>query len=1161
MNESTMTESTMTESILNILRAHEVDLRDKIAFTLLNENGQPQQSISYQQLAARSWAIAAELLSRRLTGERALLLYPTGFEFLAAFFGCLAAGVIAVPAPPPESTRQKRAGTRLKSIIEDCDARVILTSAATLEPMESLLTDIKMSIDCLDTESIPTERLSRSDLPGIAGNALAYLQYTSGSTSTPKGIEITHTNLVHHLRSLQRTCNYTAESVTVTWMPNYHDWGLIEGLIEPFVNGTPCYLMSPFSFVRRPRNWLAAMSQFQGTHSQGPCFAYEHCVRRIAEDQLADLDLSRWRAAGIAAEPINFQVMQQFYEKFNPCGFRWHTFSPAFGLGEATLMVSFCDVHQPPTAMQVDAAALEQNVARTSADSSQARTVVSCGTVYADTDVQIVDPIKHQALPAGSIGEIWIRSPAVARGYWRREEETAETFGGRIVPSGAGPYLRTGDLGFVRDGELYVTGRLKDLIIIRGSNHYPQDIEWTSQRADEAFAGRVAAAFSVVVEGSERLVVLQEIDGVLDSELQGRQFLAKIAEAIAEHHEIDVFQVLLLKRGAIPRTASGKIQRRASRSAYLGNELEVLAQWREDVQPMAFSDGTQESNPRPSSIGDEQAERSQQCADGVITWLREYSARRVNSLLMDQRRMVAPHIMLEFGNHGLFGLQLPRQYGGLQLKHRDMTRVIEQVAAIDVSLATLVFLSNTNGLRPILNFGSEEIKGRILPGLAAGRQLAAFALTEPCAGANIGAMEAVAVRQGSGGWKLTGTKRWNGSAWSSWVTVIARESDAAHVRHGISAFLVSLDAPGVSVGEESLTAGLRAIVQNSLSLRDVFVPAEQLLGESGRGLDVANDAFLIGRLCVAATSLGAMKRCLQLLYRYASRRQISTGRLIDHPHVMARVDEIHCYIDAIQTAVEYVSGSLDEGKTPPGWLMMVLKVAATEYLNSTAGAVVQLLGGRGYMENNEVSRIWRDAKSLTIGEGPNESLIGFLGQPQSLAALLDWLSANSCGGGEIQSLVATSCEKILECSRQLVSLTTAQREQWAHYLAGTVAIPAILDTIVHRVGTPTFEGTRDWIRRIFQVTMEGAQHWAQKGPATATSKHRHDHLRGIGDSIGDLHQVLPGEDFAMDPLLEPGVVDGSEPAEAGGADVNARDSRQLLEAALRERLARKNSAN
>lgn len=1149
-----------------ILTRQATQLGDRMAFTVLSDGGEPSDTISYAELARRSQSLAAKLLQHGFAGQQALLLYPAGIDFLIGFFGCLLAGVVAVPAPPPESNRQKRSGQRLRSILDDCHATIALTSSITFPHVTQLLSDINMAVDVWASDQVVEPGEWPRIIPSPVGE-LAYLQYTSGSTSTPKGIEITHANLAHHLRSLQISCRYDTASVSVTWMPNFHDWGLIEGLLEPFYNGTPCYLMSPFSFVRRPRQWLAAISAYRGTHSQGPSFAYEHCLRRIPAEDLAGLQLDAWKVAGIAAEPIPWNVMEQFHRKFQPCGFHWNTFCPAYGLGEATLMVSLCGPDKPPRALRLDAASLEQDQACEAAGPAATRTVVSCGQVYFDTDVRIVDPIRCEAKQENQVGEIWIRSPAVARGYWQRFDETREIFQARMANESQENYLRSGDLGFLSKGELFVTGRLKDLIIIRGSNHYPQDIEWTSQGADPAFQGLTSAAFSVVEQDVERVVVMQEIEPSSDLSQDSLRLMQRIVDAILDQHEIDVAHVWLVKRGSIPRTASGKVQRRASQTAFLERQLTPLAEWTSLPHSPKVDDAGLLQASLPRELPQAQQPTSSSGLGQVqetIAWLRDFAERRVNSALMDIRRSISPLVLLELGNHGCFGLQVPKDLGGMGFSYGDTVAVLQQLSAIDLSLATLVFLSNTNGLRPILNFAPQEIRRRIVPALAAGRQLAAFALTEPAAGANIGAIETLAVSQPEGGWRLRGTKRWNGSAWAQWITVIAREVDGAGNRLGISAFLVSLDSPGVCFGEESLTSGLRSIVQNRVEFQDVFVAREQRLGSPGKGLDVANDALDVGRLCVAAVSLGAMRRLDQLLERYATRREIATGRLIDHPWVVSRRNRLVGQIKAISVLTDNLSGQFDRGERPPGWILMAAKILASEYLHEIAGTVVQLLGGRGYMENNEVSRIWRDAKALTIGEGPNESLLGYLGNPRVLQDVRAWLWDTS--GRERHDHFDSTCREISRLVEISPIAAESSREPWSSYLHGSIVPATILDATTRDANRDGSTLAGWWGKQALEEAALQAIVLARNGLLGQFRGELDAFSQSTRDIIGDLDQQLPGEDHMRDPLLEPlacNTPKGSGPCDARSGDVvpeskpeavQRHTSREKLAALLRQRL-------
>ncbi len=1140
----------MSNTLVDLIESRATHLGDTVAYFHLRDGVQPESPTTYAQLAARAQHLAAELQARRLEGERVLLLYPAGPEFVVGFFGCLLAGAIGVPAPPPEANRHPRSSARLRAIVQDCQARLILSDGSVAPEHSAESLDSPIPMPALDSTHFAGEGAALWRRPAVAPRDVAYLQYTSGSTSTPKGIKVTHDNLVFHLAHLQHICRYTPESVTVTWMPNFHDWGLVEGLLEPFFNGTPCYVMAPFSFVRRPANWLRSISQFRGTHTQGPSFAYEHCLRRFRASDFEEMDLTCWQSAGIAAEPINFPVMQEFHRTFAPYGFAWNTFCPAFGLGEATLMMSCCSPGEPPRALPLDPAALEQNrVAERSSDgaASSVRTVVSCGRLHRETIVRIVEPSTGARLPDREVGEIWIKDRAVAAGYWQRESESAEVFEASIRETGEGPFLRTGDLGFLAEGELFVTGRLKDLIIIRGSNHYPQDIEWTVQRLDPAFAGQTSAAFSIIEDDVERLVIVQEIDRARRPDAELQSLLARIVERVVENHEIEVHRVLLVERGTIPKTASGKTQRRATREAYLHGALEAAAVWGRRSDQRAAGDSEAAEKTTLSLDGrantDAADDESRGKADRLVAWLRDFARRRVNSQLMDQRRMVSPHVLLELGNHGLFGMQTPTKYGGLDLRTPDVLRVLEQLAAIDLSLATLVFLSNTNGLLPIVKHASEETKAKILPGLAAGRQLAAFALSEPGAGANIGAMEAVAIRQPGGGWNLRGTKRWNGSAWASWVTVIAREAEPNGSRESISAFLVATDQPGVRIGEEALTVGLRSIVQNALLLDDVSLSPTDRLGGPGNGLRVANEALAVGRLCVGAVCLGAAKRALQLVDRYAQRRVIATGTLSEHPYTISVCQQAWLELAGLEAILRRLAAAADadaDAKEPNlDWQAMVVKVLASEFLNRFAGQAVQLLGGRGFMENNEVGRIFRDAKALSIGEGPNESLLGYLGQAPQRARIERWLTQE--GLGDTGGRFAATCQEIFARCRRLESLTPAQRDQWAAHWAGQVALAATRQAWIARDAT-TLRVVGAWAEAELTQIMATSLTAAELGPGPIPTSELRGEMTRLCHAIGDLHQELPGEDAALDAYLrpEPNAAATPIPGEAAAEPRSAR---------------------
>ena len=391
---------------------------------------------------------------------------------------------------------------------------------------------------------------------------------------------IGHGNLIFHAGQLRRACGYGPDSVTVTWMPNFHDYGLVEGLLEPLFNATPCFVMSPFSFVKRPESWLRAITRYRGTHSQAPNFAYDLCVRRIPPDRRQGLDLSSWRAAGNAAELINPNVLAAFQVAFGPHGFRRTAFRPAYGLAEATLLVSSSPLDEEPVVVGLQASALEEHRLAEAQDvDGPIRDVAGCGRVLPGARVAIVEPETRMRCGPDRVGEIWVAGPAVAQGYWGRPEETEQTFRATLADDGDGPFLRTGDLGFLMHGQLFIAGRTKDLIIIRGANHHPQDIEWTVQASHPAMRPESGAAFSVVIDGEEKLVVAQEVEREYAATLQVDVVARAVRQAIAESHDLDLFALLLLARGSLPRTASGKIQRQACRGFFLHGGPQVLGRW------------------------------------------------------------------------------------------------------------------------------------------------------------------------------------------------------------------------------------------------------------------------------------------------------------------------------------------------------------------------------------------------------------------------------------------------------------------------------------------------------------------------------------------------------------------------------------------------------
>lgn len=572
---------TEVSSLIDLLQYRAYHQPDELAYQFLIDGKQAGPAYTNSMLDLQARAIAARLAGLR--GERALLLYPQGIEVMAAFFGCLYAGVIAIPVPPPDAGRLKRTLPRLQEIVKDAEATLVLSTERIINLIQTSGLELSefRSMRWLNTEQIDLASAKDWIDLGIGKDELIYLQYTSGSTSVPKGVMLSHDNLIHHLADLQRAFGYGPGDPAVNWMPYFHDYGLVQGLLEPFYNGSPCYIMSPQAFMKAPLRWLQAISQYRATHSQAPNFAYDLCVRRIKPSQKENLDLSCWKSAGNGAEPINPQVLRKFYDVFQDCGFQWEAFAPSYGLAEATLVVSTTPPGRGPRILTLDAAALEQGrVSKRSVEERVAsREAVSCGKPVCETQVVIADPDTLTGGMPNQVGEVWVADPAVAQGYWQNKSATTETFRAYLKDTGAGPFLRTGDLGFIQDGELYISGRLKDLLIIRGANHYPHDLEWTVTQCHPALRPECGAAFSIDVDGSEQLVIVQEIARSHLRHLDVDEVIRAIRQAITEHHELQVYAVALLKTASIPKTSSGKIQRRACRAGYLAGSFDVVGEW------------------------------------------------------------------------------------------------------------------------------------------------------------------------------------------------------------------------------------------------------------------------------------------------------------------------------------------------------------------------------------------------------------------------------------------------------------------------------------------------------------------------------------------------------------------------------------------------------
>jgi len=567
--------------LIRALRRHADERPRQPAFVHLLNGQADHASLTYAQLDRRARAVAARLQDMGFAGQCVLLVYPPGLDFITAFFGCLYAGCVAVPTSPPHRHRMLE---RFQAVVADAGARIALSNASGAARFQALMEAEKSGqaatssqLSVVATDEIPDALAERWQEPAIAPDTLAMLQYTSGSTSRPKGVMVSHGNLMANIRAIHQAFGIQDEDSSVFWLPMYHDMGLVGGVLVPVFAGATNVSLSPATFLKSPITWLAAISKYRATISGGPNFAYDLCIRKITDEQRATLDLSSWALAFVGAEPIDPGTLERFAAAFAPCGFQPSAFYPCYGLAEATLMVSGPRRGSGASVGTFrDTALTENRVEPVQNDAPQARRLVACGSPVGGLRVVIVDPHSRAEGAPGSVGEIWVAGASVGQGYWHKPGQTRRSFDARLSDTGGGPFLRTGDLGFMREGQLYVTGRLDDLIIVRGLNRYPQDIEATARGSHPLLESGYGAAFVADDHGRQRLVLVQE--AASNGEKDWTPALDAIHRAVLDEHDLALDAIVLVRSGTILRTSSGKIQRHACRAAFLAGELKALAE-------------------------------------------------------------------------------------------------------------------------------------------------------------------------------------------------------------------------------------------------------------------------------------------------------------------------------------------------------------------------------------------------------------------------------------------------------------------------------------------------------------------------------------------------------------------------------------------------------
>ncbi|MBR8641365.1 fatty acyl-AMP ligase [Streptomyces tuirus] len=567
---------------------------DRKFFSFLENGVDETASLTPREVDLHARAVAAELQKHAPAGARVLLNYPPGLEFVTAFFGCLYAGMIAVPIPPVEAGRDGAKTGRLEAITSSAEPELFLSTASTLDRLgQSESVDKVLSgLVRVATDTISPDHAELWNEPVVDGDTVAYLQYSSGSTGVPKGVMLTHANVLDNLALIHKNGSRGDEEASETpppvvlWLPLFHDMGLVNGILQPLFAGFEVTLMPPLAFVQHPYNWLRAISDRGTAISVAPNFAYELCVRRITEEQIKTLDLSGWRLAAVGAEPVRPETLERFCEVFGPVGFHREAFFPCYGLAESTVMVSGGPAFDPPVIHTFDAHDLAAGRVRPAKEGSRTRTLVGCGQIQSSLTLRLVDPVTGELCADDEIGEIYVSGSSVGSGYWNAPQVTEETFRARLPQASGRDFLRTGDLGFMYDGQLFITGRRKDVIILDGLNYYPHDVEASVSGSHPALRDDRACAFSVDDGGQEKLVVLVEIqrrhrilrggapeDRAAPNAVKASDVEAAVRRAVTADHGVRVADVVLLRPGTLPYTSSAKIKRAECRDRYAAGQF------------------------------------------------------------------------------------------------------------------------------------------------------------------------------------------------------------------------------------------------------------------------------------------------------------------------------------------------------------------------------------------------------------------------------------------------------------------------------------------------------------------------------------------------------------------------------------------------------------
>jgi acyl-CoA synthetase (AMP-forming)/AMP-acid ligase II/alkylation response protein AidB-like acyl-CoA dehydrogenase/acyl carrier protein len=883
-------------------------------------------------------------------GDRIIIAMPTSHEFVEVFMGCLLSGRIAVPLPIEKA---KSRFSRVSGVIDDCAPvcaffRTELDRNKMLEPLAELPTYFYSDIaECEVLEDISIHSSPSRD-------NIAFIQYTSGSTGAPKGVIITHGNLIANIAMIRDGMRLTPDDKILSWLPLHHDMGLVGMLLTPLAIGAQTVLYAYQEFSKDPLSWIKLLSSHRATVTGAPNFAFDLAFRRVYRLPHGEIDLSNIRLLYCGGEKISPNTIENFYGSLASFGLKTETYFPCYGMAEATLYVS----------------GAFKNPIRPS-DSNQMRSNdSSCGIVARGLTVTVTN--GQGQVTEGGIGEIAISGPSVTVGYWQNIRK--DVVDGAIqVPDNYS--ISTGDLGFVKNGELYITGRSKDLIIFAGRNIYPDDIEFAIEQACPEIlpVNAVVAAAHSDDENQEKIVLIAEL-ARHTSGIDHRSYQQKF-QLILNELDLTAERIVFVRPLSLPKTSSGKKQRQRSLSLLLEEKL-----------PLVWDSSQPTSGPKPgarkNSISNENAtDAPSVVALDAITLTERFCewAHTINLTLADERRTLPADFMVQLRDHRLLGLRIPDSLGGWALSHTDVATVGKLLGSTNIAIASFIGLHNTLGVLPIL-LSTLTNRDNVLKDISTNGRLAAFALTEEAAGSNPRAIQSK-VRRFKGSLILDGSKVWIGNApLADYISVFAYEQDEDGKLIGMSAFLLKRGVHDFRVGEEQLTLGLRSVPQTRLIFRGTVLHDEDRLCPQGQGLSLGFKAMEYARFGLASIAVGAMETAARITQTYAEGRHVATGRLADNELYRAKIGEVSLRIQALDEIVMATGRHMDQtGELIPAILSAVCKILAGEWAFSNIDTCLQLTGGRGYTETFGLARIWRDSRVIRIFEGPTETLAVYIG--------------------------------------------------------------------------------------------------------------------------------------------------------------------------------------